>query len=41
MLGAWATSLFMGFEIDLRKLSVALVSHKAKNYTNAYMLPAT
>jgi AbiV family abortive infection protein len=41
MLGAWAASLLMGFEVDLRKVSVALASHKAKNYTNAYMLPTT
>jgi AbiV family abortive infection protein len=41
MLGAWATSLLMGFEVDLRKLAVALASHQAKNYTNAYMLPST
>ncbi len=41
LLGTWATSLLMGFEVDLRKLSVALASHKTKNYTNAYMLPAT
>jgi len=41
MLGVWATSLLMGFEVDLRKLSVALASHKAKSYTNAYMLPTT
>jgi len=41
MLGNWAASLLMGFEVDLGKLSAALASHKAKNYANAYMLPAT
>lgn len=41
ILGGWATSLLMGDEINLAKLAAALVRHKAKNYTNAYMLPAT
>lgn len=38
LLGGWAASLLMGEEIDATKLSATLASHKAKNYTNAYML---
>jgi AbiV family abortive infection protein len=41
MLGAWAVSMLMGIEGDSRKQAVAFASHKAKNYTNAYLLPAT
>jgi AbiV family abortive infection protein len=41
MLGGWATSLLTDFKVDFQKLSVALASHKAKNYANAYMLPTT
>lgn len=38
LLGTWATSLLMGVDVDVTKLSAKLASHKAKNYTNAYML---
>ncbi|MBR0900270.1 AbiV family abortive infection protein [Bradyrhizobium tropiciagri] len=38
LLTAWATGLLMGEEIDPRKLTKALVNHKAKNHANAYML---
>jgi AbiV family abortive infection protein len=41
ILGAWASSHLMGLPVNTRKLESALVSHKAKNFTNAYMLPAT
>lgn len=41
MLGAWATSVLTGMERDVQKVTVAFASHKAKNYTNAYFLPAT
>jgi AbiV family abortive infection protein len=41
LLGAWSTSVLMGREVDFGKLSSALATHKAKNYANAYMLPAT
>jgi AbiV family abortive infection protein len=41
MLGAWAVSVLTGMETDVRKLTVAFASHKAKNYTNAYLLPVT
>jgi AbiV family abortive infection protein len=39
MLGAWAVSVLTGKETDVQKLTVAFASHKAKNYTNAYLLP--
>lgn len=39
MLGAWAASVLTGVRLDIQKTSQAFASHKAKNYTNAYMLP--
>lgn len=39
MLGAWAVSVLLGFDVNEQKLAAAFASHKAKNYTNAYMLP--
>jgi AbiV family abortive infection protein len=41
MIGTWAVSAQLGMDADLRKLTGAFASHKAKNYTNAYLLPAT
>jgi AbiV family abortive infection protein len=41
MLGAWATSLLSGFEVDIRKVTAALASHRAKNRANAYFLPVS
>jgi AbiV family abortive infection protein len=41
LLGVWATSLLMGRDVDITKLSMKMASHKAKNYTNAYMLTPT
>lgn len=41
MLGAWAVSVLTGMETNVRKLTIAFASHKAKNYTNAYLLPVT
>ena len=38
ILGACATNLLMGGEVDATKLAATLASHKAKNLTNAYML---
>lgn len=38
ILGAWATSLLMGHEVNPRKILGALANHRAKNRTNAYML---
>jgi AbiV family abortive infection protein len=40
MLGAWATSLLMGFEVDAAKVRKAMASHARKNRTNAYFLKA-
>src|SRR5688572_478021 len=40
ILGGWATSHLMGHPINLRKVASALASHEAKNFANAYMLPA-
>lgn len=37
-LGAWATSLVLGFEVDQKKVLSALSRHAAKNKLNAYML---
>ena len=37
-LGAWATSLVLGFEVDQKKVLSALSWHAAKNKLNAYML---
>lgn len=41
ILGGWACSHLLGFPVNIRKVESALTSHKAKNFTNAYMLPAT
>ena len=41
MLGAWAISLLMGEEHDVKKFAHRLASHEAKNFSNAYMLPPT
>lgn len=41
MLGAWGTGILMGMETDVQKRTAAFASHKAKNYTNAYLLPVT
>ena len=38
MLGAWATSLLMGHEVDSAKVKKAMASHAHKNRTNAYFL---
>jgi len=38
MLGAWATSLLMGHEVDSTKVKNAMASHANKNRTNAYFL---
>jgi len=37
-LGAWATSLVLGFEVDQKKVFAALSRHASKNRLNAYML---
>lgn len=37
-LGAWATSLLAGHEIDREKVLAAMRRHAGKNKTNAYML---
>ncbi|MDB5577515.1 MAG: hypothetical protein JWR80_2691 [Bradyrhizobium sp.] len=37
-LGAWATSLVLGLEVDRKKVLAALGRHAAKNKMNAYML---
>jgi len=41
MLGAWATSLLSGSEVDIRRITAALASHRAKNHANAYFLPVS
>ncbi len=38
LLGNWAISMLMGYEVNISKLAAVLTSHKAKNRTNAYML---
>jgi AbiV family abortive infection protein len=38
MLGAWATSLLMGYKVDGAKMKKAMASHSHKNRTNAYSL---
>jgi AbiV family abortive infection protein len=40
ILGACAAQLLAGHGVDFVKLSATLSRHKAKNYSNAYMLPA-
>jgi AbiV family abortive infection protein len=40
MLGALATSALMGMTVNLTAFARAFRSHKAKNHTNAYLLPA-
>jgi AbiV family abortive infection protein len=37
MIGAWATTLLMGENVDLKVVGHGFRSHKAKNHTNAYM----
>ncbi|UVO53188.1 AbiV family abortive infection protein [Sphingomonas sp. SUN039] len=37
-LGAWTTSLVLGFEVDQKKVLAALSRHASKNKMNAYML---
>jgi AbiV family abortive infection protein len=37
-MGAWATSLLSGIEVDQRKILAALRRHSSKNKSNAYML---
>lgn len=39
MLAGWIASIFMGEEVDTRKVSRAMANHKAKNEANAYFLP--
>jgi AbiV family abortive infection protein len=39
MLGAWAVSTLLSDEVDTKALMRAFADHKAKNRTNAYMLP--
>jgi AbiV family abortive infection protein len=41
MLGTRAVCMLAGMESDFATLTQAFASHRAKNYTNAYMLPAT
>ena len=41
MLGAWATSLLIGFKVDTQKMSKELASHRAKNNANSYFLPVS
>lgn len=41
ILGGWACSHLLGLPVNIREVESALASHKAKNFTNAYMLPAT
>lgn len=41
ILGAWASSHLLGLPVNTRKVDSSLASHKAKNFTNAYMLPVT
>jgi len=41
MLGCWATLEMMGDPVDLRNMRSLFTSHKVKNFTNAYMLPAS
>jgi AbiV family abortive infection protein len=38
MLGAWATSLLLGHDVDSTKVKNAMASHAHKNRTNAYSL---
>lgn len=38
MLGAWATSLLMGYKVDSAKVKKAMANHANKNRTNAYFL---
>ena len=37
-LGAWATSLVLGFEVDQKKVLASLSRHGSKNKLNAFML---
>lgn len=38
MLGGWATSILMGHDVDMAKVTAALVRHQSKNNANAYSL---
>jgi AbiV family abortive infection protein len=38
MLGAWAVTRLLGFEVNQKQMLAALARHAAKNKTNAYML---
>lgn len=38
MLGAWVTSILMGYKVDGAKVKKAMASHAYKNRTNAYFL---
>lgn len=37
-LGAWATGLLMGHQVDMKKLETFMASHARKNRSNAYFL---
>jgi AbiV family abortive infection protein len=37
-IGAWATSLLSGYEVDQKKILAAFAHHTSKNKANAYML---
>jgi AbiV family abortive infection protein len=38
ILGAWATSLLVGHQVDMKKLESVMASHARKNRSNAYFL---
>src|ERR1051326_509542 len=38
MLGAWATGILLGHEVDAEKVRKAMANHERKNRTNAYFL---
>ena len=38
ILGAWATGLVMGHQVDMKKLESVVASHARKNRSNAYFL---
>lgn len=37
MLNSWAVALLVGFDVNIDNLAKSFTSHKAKNYTNAFM----
>jgi len=41
MVGGWATSMLMGYPVDLNTLVAKFQRHEAKNHINAYMTPMT